>query len=146
MTCFPVTSMLRVHPGNYKNMDTIMKINFSTLFNNNLFTKRIYANHRDGIFVKFICGFLHAFQTLTKQLFPNVYISMITSNTAIKLKCWAIIDDTNGPLYYTMVSILQCPKTSRQIFVAKYLFLEQNKQISGEPLWSGHLTITDTLK
>ena len=43
-----------------------------------------------------------------------------------------------------MVSILQCPKTPKQVFVAKYLFLEQNKQIWDEPLCSGHLSIVDT--
>ena len=90
------------------------------------------------------CGFLHAIQTLTKQRLPNLHISMITSNIAIKLKCWAIVHDTNWPLYYTMVSILQCPKTPKQVFVAKYLFLEQNKQIWDEPLCSGHLSIADT--
>ena len=38
-----------------------------------------------------------------------------------------------------MVSILQCPKTPKQVFVAKYLFLEQNKQIWDEPVCSGHI-------
>ena len=37
-----------------------------------------------------------------------------------------------------MVSILQCPTTPKEVFVAKYLFLEQNNQIWDEPLCSGH--------
>ena len=43
-----------------------------------------------------------------------------------------------------MVSILQCPNSPKQVFVAKYLFLEQGKQIWDEPLCCGHLSIADT--
>ena len=112
--------------------------------NNNLFTERVYANHSDGIFVNFICRLLHEFQILTKQRLPNVHISMITSTIAVKMKCWAIVHDTNWPFYYTTVFVLQWPKTPKQVFVAKYLVLEQNKQIWDETLCSRHLSIADT--
>ena len=125
MTRFAIISMLRVHPNNDKNYYNHGN-KLWHMSNNNFFTARIYANHSDGMFVNFVLGFLHIFQTLSKQRLPNVYISMITSNMAIKLKCWAIVHDINWPLYYTLVSILQCPKTPKQIFVAKYLFLEQS--------------------
>ena len=75
--------------------------------------------------------------------FAKVIIFIMTAQVLLfdvfyKLKCWAIVHDTKWPLYYTMVSILQWRKTPKQVFVAKYLFLEQDKQIWDKPLCSGH--------
>ena len=125
-------------------MDTIMKINFGTCPTTTSLLREIMQTTATACLSTLFVDSFTYFKHSPSSVFQISNISMIISNLAIKFKCWTIAHDTNWPLYYTMVSILKCLKTLKQVFVAEYLFLEQKKQIWEEPLCSGHLSIADT--
>ena len=104
------------------------------LANHLFFTVRISTNYNNSILVHFVCWLFHALQTLANQWLPNYHIKMISSNILSLGSFFSQhrpLDTLWGRLHYTLT------------FYSS--FLKQNEPIWEEPLYRGHLSITDTI-
>ena len=102
---------------------------------NHLFCKKkISTNHSNSILVHVVGQIFHALQTLSNQWLPNYNINMLSSN----ILSFGSFFSQHRPIDKSGLDTL-APES-------RIKCLKQNKLIWKEPLCSGHLSITDTIR